>query len=127
MAEPLAVSGNPIPATPEPAGEFSFKQMIPTLVFDVAMPIVAYNVLVNYGVSTLWALVAGGLFPAINNLRVWVKSRRLEPPALIGHLFPVDLLDGTGDLGDLVGCHGHFRNPQGGLLQRAPLPCGCSR
>jgi hypothetical protein len=89
MAEPLAVSGNPIPATPEPAGEFSFKQMIPTLVFDVAMPIVAYNVLDNYGVSTLWALVAGGLFPAINNLRVWVKSRRLEPLGIIVMTFLV--------------------------------------
>jgi hypothetical protein len=57
--------------------------MIPTLVFDVAMPIVAFNVLVHYGVSTLWALVAGGLFPALNNLRVWFKSRRLEPLGII--------------------------------------------
>ena len=76
MADPMPV--NPIPA-PEPGGEFSFTQMIPTLVFDVAMPIVAFNVLVHYGVSTLWALVAGGLFPTLNNLRVWIKSRRLEP------------------------------------------------
>lgn len=82
MAEPLAVSPNLIPA-PEPGGEFSFTQMIPTLVFDVAMPIVAFNVLAHYGVSTLWALVAGGLFPAINNLRIWIKSRRLEPLGII--------------------------------------------
>jgi hypothetical protein len=51
MADPLAVGPNLIPA-PEPGGEFSFTQMIPTLVFDVAMPIVAFNVLVHYGVST---------------------------------------------------------------------------
>jgi intracellular septation protein A len=88
MADPLAVSPNLIPA-PEPGGEFSFKQMIPTLVFDVAMPIVAFNVLVHYGVSTLWALVAGGLFPALNNLRVWVKSRRLEPLGIIVMTFLV--------------------------------------
>ena len=56
MTDPLAIN-------PEPAGRFSFQQMIPTLVFDVAMPIVAFNVLTRYGVATLWALVAGGLFP----------------------------------------------------------------
>ena len=76
MADPLAIN-------PEPAGNFSFKQMLPTLVFDVAMPIVAFNVLTGYGVSTLWALVAGGLFPATNNLRLWARSRRLEPLGII--------------------------------------------
>jgi intracellular septation protein A len=57
--------------------------MIPTLVFDVAMPIIAFNVLTHLGVSTLFALAAGGLFPAINNLRVWIKSRKLEPLGII--------------------------------------------
>ena len=52
MPDPFPV--NLIPA-PEPGGEFSFMQMIPTLVFDVAMPIVEFNVLVHYGFSTLWA------------------------------------------------------------------------
>jgi intracellular septation protein A len=74
---------------PEPAGGFSFTQMLPTLVFDVAMPILAFNALTSYGVSTLWALVAGGLFPAINNLRVWAKSRRLEPLGIIVMIFLV--------------------------------------
>ena len=76
MADPSAIN-------PEPAGGFSFKRMLPTLVFDVAMPIVVFNVLAGYGVSTLWALVAGGLSPAINNLRLWAKSRRLEPLGII--------------------------------------------
>jgi hypothetical protein len=80
MADPLPVNLNP---APEPGGEFSFTQMIPTLVSDVAMPIVAFNVLTHYGVSTLWALVAGGLFPALNSLRVWIKSRKLEPLGII--------------------------------------------
>src|SRR5260370_36667309 len=70
MTDPLAIN-------PEPAGRFSFQQMIPTLVFDVAMPIVAFNVLTRYGVATLWALVAGGLFPSVHNLRVWPRSRGL--------------------------------------------------
>src|SRR6266851_254055 len=82
MTDPLAIN-------PEPAGRFSFKQMIPTLVFDVAMPIVAFNVLTRYGVATLWALVAGGIFPAINNLRVWATSRRLEPLGIIVMTFLV--------------------------------------
>src|SRR5215471_7210986 len=74
---------------PEPAGGFSFTQMLPTLVCDVAMPIVAFNVLTSYGVSTLWALIAGGLFPAINNLRVWARSHRLEPLGIIVMIFLV--------------------------------------
>ena len=76
MADPLAIN-------PEPAGDFSFIQMLPTLVFDVAMPILVFNVLAKYGVPTLWALAAGGLSPAINNLRLWAKSRRLEPLGII--------------------------------------------
>jgi hypothetical protein len=76
MADPLAID-------PEPKGRFSFKQMLPTLFFDVAMPIIVFYVLTRFGVSTLWALVAGGLSPAINNLRVWAKSRRLEPLGII--------------------------------------------
>ena len=41
MADPLAIN-------PEPAGGFSFKQMLPSLVIDVAMPIVAFNLLTSY-------------------------------------------------------------------------------
>jgi intracellular septation protein A len=76
MADRLALN-------PEPARSFNFKQLLPTLVFDVALPILAFNVLTSYGVSTLWALVAGGLFPASNTVRVWAKSRRLEPLGII--------------------------------------------
>jgi intracellular septation protein A len=73
----------------EPPGNFSFRQMLPTLVLDVAMPIIIFNVLTRYGVSTLWALVAGGLSPAINNLRVWLKSRRVQPLGVIVMTFLV--------------------------------------
>src|SRR5260370_37692395 len=81
MTDPLAIN-------PEPAGRFSFQQMIPTLVFDVAMPIVAFNVLTRYGAATLWALVAGGPFPAVDNLRVWARSRSLQPLGIIAMTFP---------------------------------------
>jgi intracellular septation protein A len=86
MADSSPASQEPVrqkPVGQEPAGGFSFKQMLPTLVFDVAMPIVAFNVLTGYGVSKLWALAAGGLFPAINNIRAWTESRRLEPLGII--------------------------------------------
>lgn len=66
-----------------PGGGFSFRQMVPTLAFDVALPIVVFNLLARNGVPILWALVASGLSPAINNLRVWALRRRLEPLGII--------------------------------------------
>jgi len=76
MNDPLAID-------PEPAEGAGLKQMLPTVVFDVAMPILTFYLLTSFGVSTLWALVAGGLSPALNNLRRWVTSRRLEPLGII--------------------------------------------
>jgi hypothetical protein len=72
---------------PEPPGNFSFRQMLPTLIYDVALPIVAFNLLTKYGVSTLLALVAGGIFPAANNVITFVRSRRLEPLGIIVMIF----------------------------------------
>lgn len=72
---------------PEPPGNFSFRQMLPTLICDVAMPIVAFNLLTKYGVSTLLALVAGGIFPAANNIVTFIRSRRLEPLGIIVIIF----------------------------------------
>lgn len=57
--------------------------MIPTLVFDVVLPIVIFNLLTHYRAPVLWALVAGGLSPAFNNLRIWIASQRLEPVGII--------------------------------------------
>ena len=87
MADP-AINSDPIPS-PEPGAPFSFMLMLPTLVVDVAMPIVTFNVLTHYRVSTLWALAAGGLFPALNNLRVWITARKLEPLGIIVMTFLV--------------------------------------
>jgi len=68
---------------PEPEGKFGIVQMLPMLFFDVAAPILVFNVLIACGAPTLWALVAGGASPALNNLRLWIKSRRLEPLGII--------------------------------------------
>jgi intracellular septation protein A len=88
MADPVAVNSDPAPA-PEPGALFSFMQMLPTLVVDVAMPMITFNVLTHNGVSTLWALAAGGLFPALNNLRVWITARKLEQLGIIVMTFLV--------------------------------------
>ena len=82
MAQPSAIN-------PEPSGSFSFNRMLPTLVMDVAMPIIAFNLLTRCGVPTLWALAVGGLFPGANNLQAWVRSRRLEPLGIIVMMFLV--------------------------------------
>jgi hypothetical protein len=65
------------------APRFSFVQVLPTLFFDVILPVVLFDLLTHYGVSTLWALIASGLSPALNNLRIWAISRRLEPLGII--------------------------------------------
>lgn len=72
-----------------PASNFSFRLVLPTLFFDVVMPVVLFDVLTARGVPILWALVAGSLSPALNNLRIWVKSRRLEPLGIIVMTFLV--------------------------------------
>jgi hypothetical protein len=76
MADALDTGTNPTPG-------FSLVRMLPTLVLDVAVPIIVFTVLTRLGVSTLWALIPGGLAPALNNLRVWLKSGRLEPLGII--------------------------------------------
>ena len=63
--------------------------MLPTLIVDVAVPIVVFNLLIRYGVPILWALIPGGLAPAINNIRVWIRSGRLEPLGIIVIMFLV--------------------------------------
>jgi intracellular septation protein A len=80
MDDPLAID-------PEPAGRYGLAQMAPTLFFDVVLPILVFVVLTAYDVTTLWALVVSGVSPAINNIRVWITSRRLEPLGIIVMVF----------------------------------------
>jgi len=69
--------------SPPPSDKFNWLLMAPTLIFDVALPIILFNVLTAYHVSVLWALVIGGASPALNNLRVWFRTGHLEPLGII--------------------------------------------
>ncbi len=66
----------PPAATAKP---FRLTMLIPTLVVDVAAPIVILKALEHFGVAPVWALAGAALAPAFNNLRIWIKSRRIEP------------------------------------------------
>ncbi|MBV9065492.1 MAG: hypothetical protein JO004_06955 [Methylobacteriaceae bacterium] len=66
-----------------PQIDFGVRQVLPSLVLDLAMPVIVYFVLRTYGVSTLLAIVAGGAFPLINIGRGWFVSQRLEPLGII--------------------------------------------
>jgi intracellular septation protein A len=59
------------------------RSMLPSLVMDGALPILTFTLLTRAGVSMLYALVAGGVFPAINIARQWAKSQRLDPLGII--------------------------------------------
>jgi hypothetical protein len=76
MSDPSAIPG-------PPPRNVSIARMLPVLLVDVAVPLAVFFVLQAYGVSTLLSLVLAGLSPAVNNLRVWIKSRRLEPLGMI--------------------------------------------
>jgi hypothetical protein len=69
------------PAKIEPG--VSIGQVLPSLVFDLALPVVTYFVLTGFGVAKLLALCAGGLFPALNIARTWIGSRRIQPLGVI--------------------------------------------
>ena len=68
-------------AAPSPG--FNFRAMLPTLIFDIALPIIVFNVLSHHGVSVLWSLIASGATPVLNNLRVWIAQRRLDALGII--------------------------------------------
>jgi hypothetical protein len=53
--------------------------VLPSLVFDVALPILVFFVLTSHGVSKLLALAAGGVFPALNVGRTWIGSHKIQP------------------------------------------------
>src|SRR5215469_5042313 len=82
MGEEGRMSDAPTVPSGSPPG-FNFRVMLPTLIFDIALPIIVFNVLSHYGVSVLWSLIASGIVPALNNLRVWVTQRRLDALGII--------------------------------------------
>jgi hypothetical protein len=86
-----------------PAGaahRFRFAMLVPTLVIDVTLPIAILKTLEALGVPTVWALAAGCAPPALNNLRAWIRSRRLDP---VGILMMASI--GSGAAASLVSGH----------------------
>jgi hypothetical protein len=68
------------PAAPR---RFRFSMLIPTLLVDVAAPIAILKGLEALGVPPVWALAAGCVPPAANNLRTWIANRRVDPAGIL--------------------------------------------
>ncbi len=61
----------------------SLAALLPTLAVDVVAPIAVLKLLEQAGVSPLWALAGAAAAPVLNNLRLWIGSRRIEPLGLL--------------------------------------------
>ena len=79
------------PPTPA-ARPFRFAMLVPTLLVDVVAPIGILKTLEWFGVSPIWALAGGCVAPALNNLRSWITSHRLDP---VGILMIASIASGT--------------------------------
>jgi hypothetical protein len=88
---PTTATCQTAPANPI-ARPFRFVMLVPTLLVDVVAPIGILKTLERFGVPTVWALAAGCVPPALNNLRVWITSRRLDP---VGILMMASITSGT--------------------------------
>jgi len=73
------------PETPRAssAKSFRFTMLVPTLLVSVAAPIAIFKGLEAFGVAPVWALTAGCVPPMLNNLRVWIAARRLDPVGIL--------------------------------------------
>lgn len=67
------------PAQIAPARPFRFAMVVPTLVIGAVVPIAIFKTLEALGLTPVWALAAGSVPVLLNNLRLWIKARRLEP------------------------------------------------
>jgi hypothetical protein len=83
---------NPANPTNPTARPFRFAMLVPTLLINVVAPIGILKTLEWSGVPTIWALAAGCAPPALNNLRIWITSRRLDP---VGILMMASIASGT--------------------------------
>jgi hypothetical protein len=92
------------PAAPAPR-PLRLAMLVPTLIVDVALPIAVLKTLEAMGVAPVWALAAGCVPPLLNNLRVWIGRRRLDPA---GILIMISMASGvagsllTGDIGSRI-------------------------
>jgi hypothetical protein len=79
----MTVTHPATPAPPPTAKSFRFTMLVPTLLVSVVAPIAIFKGLEAFGVAPVWALTAGCLPPLLNNLRVWMASRRLDPVGIL--------------------------------------------
>lgn len=78
----MTATDHPTLANPA-ARPFRLAMLVPTLVVDVALPIGIFKALEGFGVSPMWALAGGCVAPVLNNLRLWMRSRRLDPVGMV--------------------------------------------
>jgi hypothetical protein len=62
---------------------FRLSMLLPTLLVDGVLPIAIFLTLEHGGVSPAWALAAGCVPPALNNLRTWISARHLDPVGIL--------------------------------------------
>ena len=74
----MTATGQIAPASPA-ARPFRFAMLVPTLILGVVVPIAIFKTLEKLGVPPVWALAADSVPVLLNNLRLWIRSRRLEP------------------------------------------------
>ena len=81
MAENAPAITAPPDATP------NFRAMVPDLIVDGALPVVAYQALTRYGMAVVPALAAGAIFPAVNIFRKFIVTRSFDLVGLIVLVF----------------------------------------
>jgi hypothetical protein len=64
--------------TPATAGAPAFRDLLPSLLIDAALPAIAYQVLSRYGVAQVPALALGAVFPAGNLLAGFVRRHTID-------------------------------------------------
>src|SRR2546427_10899583 len=76
MVSKRAAMSTPVP----PDGGFSFRNVLPMLVVNVACPYFTYRFLRQYvsGMPIVFALALSGVFPAFGNVVSLVRNRTLD-------------------------------------------------
>jgi hypothetical protein len=75
-----------------PAKPLRFAMLLPTLLVDGVLPIGLFKGLEAAGVAPVWALAIGCAPPLLNNLRVWLQSRRVD---VLGLLIAASMASGV--------------------------------
>src|ERR1700722_16880786 len=82
MSETGAVDTEPTPA-PEGDRRMRLRSLLPTLVFDVVGPLIAYYGLKGAGLSNVTALVLSGVLPAVRVIGGLILHRTVDAVGLL--------------------------------------------